>query len=349
MAVDDRPGRNGQPPTGTPTIRDIARLAGVSTATVSRTLMRPGMVAEETRAQVLRAVAEAGYTPNLLARGLRRHEAGAILVLVRDIVNPFYPEIFRGVERTARRLGFNVLMGNTDDDPAQERDYLRLALSRRADGMIVLTGRIPDLDDPAVRRVPIVLASEPVPGHELPMVRIDNRAAAGEITRHLIGLGHRRIAHVAGPQDQAIARDRLEGWRTALRDAGLPAGDDLVAPGDFRVPSGAAAGRALLALPEPPTAIFVASDEAAMGVLSAIHAAGLRAPQDVSVAGFDDIPFAEAFDPPLTTVRQPRLAMGEQAMTMLHLLIVGGAPAERVVTLPTELIIRGSTGPYRPG
>ena len=338
---------SGPPPTATPTIRDIARLAGVSTATVSRTLMRPAMVAEETRVQVLRAVAEAGYTPNLLARGLRRHEAGAILVLVRDIVNPFYPEIFRGVERTARRLGFNVLMGNTDDDPAQERDYLRLVLSRRADGMIVLTGRIPDLDDPAVRRVPIVLASEPVHGHDLPIVRIDNRTAAAEITRHLIGLGHRRIAHVAGPLDQAIARDRLDGWRAPLRDAGLPAGDDLVAPGDFRVPSGAAAGRALLALPEPPTAIFVASDEAAMGVLSAIHAAGLRAPQDISVAGFDDIPFAEAFDPPLTTVRQPRLAMGEQAMTMLHLLIVGDVPAERVVTLPTELIIRGSTGPRR--
>lgn len=333
--------------TAPPTIRDIARLAGVSTATVSRTLMQPKMVAEETRVQVLRAVAAAGYTPNLLARSLRRREAGAILVLVRDIVNPFYPEIFRGVEQAARRLGFNVLMGNTDGDSARERDYLRLVLSCRADGMIVLTGRVPDLDDPAVRRLPIVLASEPVPGHDLPIVRIDNRAAAAEITRHLIGLGHRRIAHVTGPLDQAIARDRLEGWRAALVAAGLPAGDDLVVPGDFRVPSGIAAGRALLALPAPPTAIFVSNDEAAMGVLSAIHAAGFRVPEDISVAGFDDIPFAEAFDPPLTTIRQPRLAMGEQAMAMLHAMLEGSPPAQHAVTLPTELIIRRSTGPCR--
>jgi LacI family repressor for deo operon, udp, cdd, tsx, nupC, and nupG len=329
------------------TIRDIARLAGVSTATVSRTLMKPAMVAEETREQVLRAVAEAGYTPNLMARSLRRRQSGAILVVVRDIVNPFYPEIFRGVERTARRLGFNVLMGNTDDDPVQERDYLRLVLSRRADGLIALTGRIPDLDDPAVRGLPIVLASEPVPGHDFPIVRIDNRGAAAAMTRHLIGLGHRRIAHVAGPLDQAIARERLEGWRMALQAAGLPAGDELVAGSDFRVPSGLAAGRALLALPQPPTAIFVANDETAMGVLSAIHAAGLRVPQDISVAGFDDIPFAEAFDPPLTTIRQPRLAMGEQAMMMLHSLIEGREPAERSVTLPAELVIRQSTGPCR--
>jgi len=332
----------GAPP---PTIRDIARLAGVSTATVSRTLMQPTLVAEETRTQVLRTVAEAGYTPNLLARSLRRREAGAILVVVRDIVNPFYPEIIRGVEHAARGLGFNVLMGNTDDDPAQELDYLRLVQSRRADGMITLTGRIPGLDDPAVQRVPIVLAAEPVPGHDLPVVRIDNRAAAAEITRHLIGLGHRRIAHVTGPLEQGLARARLEGWRAALVEAGLPAGDEMVAPGDFRVPSGVAAGQALLARPDRPTAIFVANDESAMGVLSAIHAAGLRVPEDISVAGFDDIPFAEAFDPPLTTIRQPRRAIGETAMAMLHALLDGSPPAERDVVLPTELIIRRSTGP----
>jgi LacI family repressor for deo operon, udp, cdd, tsx, nupC, and nupG len=335
---------------GIATIRDVARLAGVSIATVSRTLHSPALVREETREQVLRIVAESGYAPNLLARSLRRHEAGAILVMVRDITNPFYPEIFLGVEGAARALGFNVLIGNTGDDPARERDYLQLVHTRRADGMIVVTGKLPESwPDPSRRPIAAVIACEPIAGVELPIVQIDNEAAAADMVRHLIALGHRRIAHITGPLDQIIAQQRLAGWRRALRDAGLSADEALVARGDFRLPSGVAAAKTLLAGRRHPTAIFASNDESAIGAIQAIHEAGLSVPADISVAGFDDILFAAAAFPPLTTIRQPRRQLGEQAMTLLHGLLAGRpdkphAKPARIV-LPTELVRRQSTAP----
>ncbi len=341
---------SGRPPrdrrTGVATIRDVARLAGVSTATVSRALATPERVSAATRAQVMRVVADSGYAPNLLARSLRRHEAGAILVIVRDISNPFYPEIFRGVEGAARALGFNVLIGNTDDEPARERDYLQLVRTRRADGMIVVTGRLPESwAETPERPIPTVIACEPIAGIDLPIVQIDNEAAACDMVRHLIGLGHRRIAHITGPLDQIIAQQRLDGWRRALREAGLPAGEDLIMHGDFRLPSGVAAAKALLDRRPRPTAIFAANDESAIGAVQAIHEAGLSVPGELSVAGFDDILFAASCYPPRTTIRQPRRALGEQAMILLHRLLEGQRDIITGVVLATTLIERGSTGP----
>ncbi len=338
------------PPGGKPavaTIRDVARLAGVSTATVSRALATPERVSEATREQVMRVVADSGYAPNLLARSLRRHQAGAILVIVRDISNPFYPEIFRGVEGAARSLGFNVLIGNTDDEPARERDYLGLVRTRRADGLIVVTGRLPDSwGEMPERPIPTVIACEPIAGLDLPIVQIDNEAAAARMVRHLIDLGHRRIAHITGPLDQIIARERLDGWRRAMSEAGLPAGEELVARGDFRLASGVLAARTLLGRRRGrPTAIFAANDESAIGAVQAIHEAGLSVPGDLSVAGFDDILFAAAAYPPLTTMRQPRRALGEQAMTLLHRLLGGQRDITTRVVLSTQLIERASTAP----
>ncbi len=239
--------------------------------------MQPKLVTEETRAQVLRAVAEAGYTPNLLARGLGRREAGRHPGGGARHREPVLPEIIRGVEHAARgpRL-------QRADGQHRRRPGAGVGLSAAG---AVAPGRRDDHADQAASPSWMTLLCggcrscwrpEPVPGHDLPVVRIDNRAAAAEITRHLVGLGHRRIAHVTGPLEQGLARARLEGWRAALVEQGLPAGDDLVAPGDFRVPLRRVAGRGLLARPDRPTAIFVASDESAMGVLSAIRAAGLR-------------------------------------------------------------------------
>jgi LacI family repressor for deo operon, udp, cdd, tsx, nupC, and nupG len=332
------------------TIRDVARLAGVSIATVSRALSKPGMVSPATREQVMWAVEHAGYAPNLLARNLRRHQAGAILVMVRDIANPFYPEIFRGAEAAARTLGFNVLIGNTDDEPERERDYLQLVRTRRADGLILVTGRLPESWPSLSRRnIAAVLACEPIAGVELPIVQIDNEAAAAGMVRHLIGLGHRRIAHITGPLDQVIARDRLAGWRSALRAAGLSAAQELVAEGDFRLGSGIAAAKRLLGLRPRPTAIFASNDESAIGAIQAIHEAGLAVPRDISVAGFDDILFAAASYPPLTTIRQPRHDLGEQAMILLHGLLDGGTDRPTRIVLPTELVQRESTAPIPRG
>lgn len=328
------------------TIRDVARLAGVSIATVSRALRSPELVREETRQQIMRVVAESGYAPNSLARSLRQHRAGAILLMVRDIANPFYPEVFRGAEAAARSLGCNVLIGNTDDEPARERDYLQLIRTRQADGMIVVTGRLPESwPGPGQRPIAAVLACEPIAGIEMPIVRIDNVAAAGDMVRHLIALGHRRIAHITGPLDQVIAQDRLTGWRRTLVEAGLPAGGELVAQGDFRLGSGIVAAKRLLATRPRPTAIFAANDESAIGAIQAIREAGLSVPDDLSVAGFDDILFAASSWPPLTTIRQPRRELGARAMLMLHAIMEGRADTPGTVVLPTELVRRQSTAP----
>lgn len=331
-------------PRGRATIDDVARLAKVSKATVSRVFSRSAVVTEETRRLVLEAAVAAGYRPNAVAQALRRRTSRSVVVLVPDLANPFYPEIVHGIERRARALGYAILMGNTDADPAIEDAYLDLVRDRRADGMLLLTGQLPpdvDADDPDLP--PIVLIAEHLPGSRLPTVRIDNVAAAAEIVGHLIDLGHRRIGHVAGPLSRILSVDRLAGYRQALAAAGIAFDPALVAQGDFRFPSGIAAGEALLALDEPPTAIFAANDESAVGVLRAARLRGLRVPEQLSVAGFDDIQLAEMSDPPITTVHQPRADMGAEAIGLLIRQLEKEDIAGTEIVLPTRLVIRGST------
>jgi len=335
-------------------MKDVARLAGVSTATVSRALMKPELVTDETRAQVMKAVAEAGYTPNVLARNLRKLETRSIIVVVQDITNPFYPEIFRGVDEEALALGFSVLMGNTDNDPARERAYIDLLRSKRADGMILLSGKLPWAGEglaPALARMPpVVLACEHMPGLGLPTVRIDHRAAARDAVEHLAALaalGHRRIAHITGPSDRIISRDRLQGYEDALAARGYDRDPSLIVPGDFTLRSGIDAMSRLLARPLPPSAVFAANDEMAIGAVQAVLRQGLRVPEDVAIVGFDDILFASAIEPPLTTVAQPRREIGRRAMAMLADLLEGRPVPKEDVVLPAPLVVRRSTGPYR--
>lgn len=338
---------------GTATMKDVARLAGVSTATVSRTLIKPELVSARTRERVMRAVAEAGYTPNSLARNLRKMQTRSIIVVVQDITNPFYPEILRGAEHTARAFGYTVLMGNTDNDPARERAYLELVQSRRADGMILLTGRLPAQgnDGGAIdpeRLPPLVFACEHLPDLGLPTVRIDNAEAARLAMRHLFELGHERIAHIAGPLNRIISVGRLAGYRDALAERGLPSDPPLIAEGDFTFNSGVEAAKRLLALADRPTAIFAANDESAIGAIQTIKSHGLSIPQDISVIGFDDILFAAATDPALTTIAQPRQEIGRRAMAIMLDLLDGKAPPAGDVVLPVEVVLRRSTGPPRP-
>jgi LacI family transcriptional regulator, repressor for deo operon, udp, cdd, tsx, nupC, and nupG len=335
---------------GTATMKDVARLAGVSTATVSRTLIKPELVSTRTRERVMKAVAEAGYTPNSLARNLRKMQTRSIIVVVQDITNPFYPEILRGAEQTAQAFGYTVLMGNTDNDPVRERAYLELVQSRRADGMILLTGRLPaqGTDSVAVERErlpPLVFACEHLPDLGLPTVRIDNAEAARMAMRHLFELGHERIAHIAGPLNRIISVDRLAGYREALTERGLPPEPALVADGDFTFNSGVEAASRLLALAHRPTAIFAANDESAIGAIQAIKSQGLSVPGDISVIGFDNILFAAATDPALTTIGQPRQEIGRRAMAIMLDLLDGKSPPLGDVILPVELVIRRSTGP----
>ena len=321
-------------------MREVAEVAGVSTATVSRALADPARVSDEVRGRVEAAVAQLGYTVNSAARNLRRNDTGVVLVLVPDIGNPFFSKLLKGVEQRARELSYSVLIGDTGTDSSRLEVYTRQVAARRVDGMILLNGCLPGGD--AAATVPLVVVSERVPGATVPMVGIDNATAAGLAVRHLQALGHSRIAHIAGPDGNVLTEDRVRGYQDAMR-ASLGSTASRVAQGDFSIESGRWAARALMHGGCPPTAIFAANDEMAMGAIVELKALGLAVPADVSVVGFDDIEFAAAYDPPITTLRQPRFEMGRMAMSLLGDRLRGAAWAAEHVVLPVELVTRGST------
>ncbi len=336
--------------TRNPTIKDVARAAQVSTATVSRVLKQARSVRPTTRARVLKAVAEVNYSPNIIARNLRRQETRSIFLVVRDMHNPFYLEVFRGVEAEARALGYNVLMGNTEDSVAREREYFQMLKTRYADGMILMTGKLPaDIYTTlGAAYPPVVVASEYFPELDLPTVRIDNIKAATAAVRHLICLGHRRIAHITGPTPEVLSLDRHQGYLQALDEAGISVDPRLSVRGNFTIDSGHRACRELTNHKPMPTAIFCSNDEMAMGAINELRSLGLRVPEAVSVVGFDDIIFAGAFHPPLTTIQQPRQDMGKAAMRLLSDLLAGRPVSPEPIMMPTELIVRGSTAPPAP-
>lgn len=328
-----------------PTIEDVARLAGVSIATVSRCLHMPERVAASTRERVLAAVRQTGYTLNTAAQSLRQRRSNTVLVVVPDIGNTYFSAILGGIEQEATAAGLTMLIGDTGRSRAREEAYKRYLLNGRADGALLLVEPESDwFDFPARSGTglrPIVALSEVGPRGGPVSVSIDNVAAAHAATCHLIGLGHRRIAHVLGPEGNILTAERREGYRRALREAGLSPDPALEFPGDFGLSGGAAAFARYAALAERPTAVFLANDEMAMGFLSAAFRAGVQVPRDLSVMGFDDIHFAQSCIPALSTIRQPRAAMGATAMRLLLEIIAGRSPAP--VVLPFELVVRDST------
>ncbi|MBS7706565.1 LacI family DNA-binding transcriptional regulator [Chelatococcus asaccharovorans] len=331
----------------TPTLATVAKLAGVSTATVSRALQRPDKVQPETRRRIMEAVAATGFVPNSQARNLRSRASRTVILLVRDISNPFYLEIYKGVEEAAVEAGYSVLMGDARDDDQRIQHYVDTVRARHADGLILMIGRFPEALKAEIPRLPpIVIALETFPDIALPTVRIDNIAASREAVNHLIGLGHRRIAHITGPMPERLALDRLAGYRAALAEHGIGEDEALVLNGDFSLAAGRRAVRRLFETDTAFTAIFAASDQMAVGAISELRARGHHVPADISVVGFDDIVLADAFEPPLTTVHQPRFAIGRQAMAQMIAMLSNKAPATTPdILMETRLIIRGSTGP----
>ena len=325
-----------------PTIRMVAELAGVSTATVSRTLSRPESVRPDTRERVLSAIKQTGFVPNKQAVDFRRQATRTIILLVRDISNPFYLDIYKGVEEFAFDAGYKVLMGDARNDDARICHYIEMVRNRQADGLILMTGRLPKAAMIAPLP-PIVVALEMLEDVVLPMVAIDNRAAASRAVQHLIALGHRRIAHVTGPMEELMNRHRHDGYLAALRDAGLSSDPALTVQGNYRLESGRRAIRELLRSRAAFTAVFASNDEMAVGVINELRTHGFRVPQDVSVVGFDDIVFADAADPPLTTIRQARREIGSRAMAMMIGILNGQQPDENEVLIDVELVVRGTT------
>lgn len=333
------------------TIRDVAREAGVSTATVSRVLSRPDVVNAETRASVMVAIENLGYTPNAAAKSLRTLRSGKILVTVPDIANPFFSLILQGIESAALRSGYAVLLGDTQHDDSREQQYALMLQRREADGLIFLGHRLPKAAAGIVRskprgQAPVVNGCEFSPSLGVPSVHIDNAKAAFEAIDHLCQLGHRRIGVVTGPMASPLSRDRLKG-ATARVDRDRTRVAIVVAGGDFSIESGIAAGDQLLSAARPPTGIFCFNDEMAIGVLHSARQRGLRVPDDLSVIGFDDIRFAQYMDPPLTTIRQPMRELGEATVRLLLNILRGNVKDAVSVTLPHALIVRASTAPPR--
>jgi LacI family repressor for deo operon, udp, cdd, tsx, nupC, and nupG len=332
-----------------PNIYEVARRAGVSTATVSRVLSQPDVVAPDTRRRVLRAVEHLGYTPNSAAQNLRTLRTGKLLVTVPDISNPFFSLILQGIEDAAQRNGYAVLLGDTQHDAEREERYALMLKRKEADGLIFLGHRLPMeaaaiVSAVAPRCAPIVNGCEFSPRLSIPSVHIDNARAAYEGMDHLYGLGHRRIGIVTGPLVSPLSRDRLEGATSRAKEAGAER-DFVVMHGDFSIESGTVAAERLLGRRDTPTAIFCFNDEMAMGVIEVARRWGLRVPEELSVVGFDDIRFARHMDPPLTTIAQPMRAIGEGTVRLLLEILADGDAVPESVTLAHTLVVRGSTAP----
>jgi LacI family repressor for deo operon, udp, cdd, tsx, nupC, and nupG len=325
-------------------IRDVARLAGVSVATVSRALSNPEKVSPESLEKVHSAIAQVGYRPNMLARNFRSARAYAVVVLVPDIANPFYSLFIRALEDRAQQKGYAVLLGDTRGTPEREMEYIRRVETRLADGIVQLRPSSEKSQNNIPPDVPCVNACgcEYTTG---PAIRIDNRAAAKTMVNYLISLGHKRIGVISGLKDNPHAIDRLEGYKEAIAEAGIPFEKDLIAEGDFTMWSGLNAAFQFCNMKTRPTAIFSMNDEMAIGAMQTLKNQGIRIPEDISVTGFDDIAYAKYSDPSLTTISQPAEEMGKMAMDMLLKVIEGEPLSQRECVLPTEFIIRKSTGP----
>jgi LacI family transcriptional regulator len=327
-----------------PTLNDVAQAAGVSPTTVSRYLGRSIVLPQATRDRIDAAIAALDYRPNLLAKRLSTGKAEAIGLVTPEIDNPFFAQLAAAVESEAEKHGYAVILSSTHGDPMREMSAVRRMRDGHVDGMVLITGRPDDgrLARLLARDDKVVLLDEDVPGVGLCRVFVENDFGALMATRHLIAAGHSDIAFIGGPPRLMSVRERLAGFKRALAEANLPAGAVFLQ--DYSRAFGHAAAQAILALPRRPTAIFASSDYLAIGVLGAFAQVGLSVPQDMSLIGFDDMPFADLMNPPLTTIRQPVPDMGRTAFQRLLALIQGEAAAP-LTRLPVDLVLRQSVLP----
>ena len=326
-------------------IGDVAQLAKVSPATVSRVLNRTGTVSEERVQRVLAAAKELGYTPSSAARALRQQRTRVWAAIIADIENPFFTAMVRSMEDVARDEGHRLVLCNSDEDLEKEASYLDIAVAEQMAGVVIAVASARDsrLDVLLERGIPVVAVDRRPLRHEddVDSVVVDNRLGARQATEHLIAVGAERIGFVGGPTRASTASERLDGYRSALRAHGRVADADLVRRADFKEDGGYAATRTLLAGRKRPDALFVANNLMTLGALRAINEAGRRIPDDLLLVGFDDAPWTTLVDPALTVVAQPTHEIGHQAARLLAT-ASADLPARHIV-LPPTLLIRGST------
>jgi len=332
------------------TIKDIARRTGKSITTVSRALHDYDDVSAETRATVRRVADELGYTPNLLAQRLQKQRTDTLGFILPTFgprfSDPFFSEFLAGIGNTAAEYGYDLLVSTQPPGEKELESYRKKVTGHQVDGFVVVRTRCQDQRIHYLREAgaPFVAFGRTEDDMDYPFVDEDGEAGMRLLARHLIGLGHRRIAYISPPLDFTFARYRLRGVQNALAEAGLALADDLLVFGDLTQRSGMAQARKLLTQPSPPAAIIAGNDLMALGAMSAVQQLGLQVGRDVAIAGFDDIPMAESAHPPLTTVHQPIYKIGQMLTEMLVKMIQGEAIESQQVLLQPQLMIRQSCG-----
>lgn len=329
------------------TIVEVAKRASVSIATVSNVIRGTKRVSPQLQERVRAAIRELDYSPNAIARGLKVKRTRMLGLVVPDITNPFFPEIIRGAEDTAFERGYFLITANTDEQIGRERRILLALRSYRADGILLASA--PGTDTSHIRRtiasgVPVVFLDRPVPDVKADAVLLDNLRGARECVRHLIQLGHRRIAIITGPLALENARERLQGYEETLRETDIPVDPALILQGSYRRESGYRLAKQLLQTGLNPSAIFVCNGVMTAGVLEAFEESAIKCPEDISLATFDDLTFDHSFNSHLTAVVQPSYEMGVRAASLLMTRIEGNLSGDPVVqrVAPT-LVVREST------
>lgn len=327
------------------TMKDVARLAGVSTSTVSHVINNNRFVSEGVREKVEQAIRHLNYAPSALARSLKINQTHTIGMLLTTSSNPFYAEVVRGVEESCYQRGYSLILCNTAGDEERMNRSLETLMQKRVDGLLIMCteSHLPSAD--ILNRYPSIptVMMDWAPFEGRGDIIQDNALLGGELaTQHLIDSGYTRIACIAGPQDKTPARMRLEGYRNAMTKSGLEILPGYVVNGDFEFQGGYNGMVELLALQTPPEAVFTSNDAMAVGVYHALYQAGMRVPQQMAVMGYDDIELARYLTPPLSTIHQPKDALGELAIdTLIHRLSDPDASQQTLVLTP-ELVVRGS-------
>jgi LacI family transcriptional regulator len=324
----------------------------VHPATASRALNPETriLVSEDTAQRVLDAAEALGYSPNPVARSLRTRRSHTVGVLIPDLNNPLFPPIVRGLEDRLAANGYVALIGNTDSDDQRERMVFDQMRARHVDGLVLATARLrhPLLAEASRADLPVVLINRLAQDYSFPSVSVDNERGVRMAVAHLSALGHRRIAHIAGPQETSTGLSRYRGFVTAMESGGLPVDGDLVVfAKSFTVEEGERCSRLLLDRGAGCTAIAAGNDMLAVGCYAALDEAGLSCPEDISVVGFNDMPFIDRLRPPLTTIRFPHYQVGTEAAQLLLERIAEHAGPVKILYLAPELVIRGSTARAR--
>jgi len=330
-----------------PNIRDVAKLAGVAPITVSRCINNSGYCSPEVRTRVEAAIAELGFVPNRLATGLRSKRTRTLALVLTDITNPFFTTIARAVEDMASEAGYTVIFCNTDESVSKEQMYVQMLLEKRVDGILLVPAQsTPDSVELIQKHnTPVIVLDRRVPNLKTDIVRCDSEEGAYQLTRLLLSLGHRQIAILDGPKDVSTSKDRLDGYRRAMTEAGISDSGRHEYIGSFTQASGYEMTRRAFGRPTKPTGLFAANNFIAYGALKALRELGLRVPEDVAVVGFDDLPPALVAFPFLTVAVQPAYEMGQKAIEIL-LNKLSATPSDccEEVIMQAEIVIRQSSG-----